>query len=150
MLHIPIPARIPPICQLLYPPYQNETRPAKQSLMEHPRWHDCQRPPIPLQPVWLIARSTGVQQCYLFPNQTLLISAKIFSIVEARNVQNINMNDHSNTYHVLQIIPDMGTGGAEKTTLDIGNELVRLGWTSTVASNGGRLVAALEAGAAHI
>jgi glycosyltransferase involved in cell wall biosynthesis len=96
--------------------------------------------------VWLIARSTGVQQCYLFPNQTLLISAKIFSIVEARNIQNINMNDHSNTYHVLQIIPDMGTGGAEKTTLDIGNELVRLGWTSTVASNGGRLVAALEAG----
>ena len=56
------------------------------------------------------------------------------------------MSDEPNTKHVLQVIPDMGTGGAEKTTLDIGNELVRLGWLSTVASNGGRLVPALETG----
>jgi len=56
------------------------------------------------------------------------------------------MSESSSTGHVLQVIPDMGTGGAEKTTLDIGNELVRLGWQSTVASNGGRLVPALKSG----
>ncbi len=56
------------------------------------------------------------------------------------------MSDEPTTKHVLQVIPDMGTGGAEKTTLDIANELVRLGWNSTVTSNGGRLVSALEAG----
>ncbi len=56
------------------------------------------------------------------------------------------MSDQPATNHVLQVIPEMGTGGAEKTALDIGNELVRLGWKSTVASNGGRLVAALEVG----
>lgn len=47
---------------------------------------------------------------------------------------------------VLQVIPGLETGGAERTTIDIGNALVRRGWTSLVASAGGRMVGELRAG----
>lgn len=52
----------------------------------------------------------------------------------------------SPTGTVLQIIPDLNAGGAERTTVDVGNALVAAGWHSLVASEGGRLVDELEAG----
>lgn len=52
---------------------------------------------------------------------------------------------------VLQVIPDLNTGGAERTTVDIAQALVKSGGTALVVSEGGRLVDELEAiGAAHI
>lgn len=54
-------------------------------------------------------------------------------------------------YCVLQIIPELETGGAERTTVDIAAALVSAGHRALVASAGGRLVAELEAlGAEHI
>ena len=41
---------------------------------------------------------------------------------------------------ILQVIPGLHTGGAERTALDIGNTLVEKGWRSLVASAGGRLL----------
>lgn len=52
---------------------------------------------------------------------------------------------------VLQVIPELQTGGAERTTVDIAAALVAAGHRALVASAGGRLVAELEAvGARHI
>ncbi|NVK34683.1 MAG: glycosyltransferase family 4 protein [Rhodobacteraceae bacterium] len=49
------------------------------------------------------------------------------------------------------MIPDLNTGGAERTTVDIAQALVKSGGTALVVSEGGRLVDELEAiGAAHI
>ena len=47
---------------------------------------------------------------------------------------------------VLQVVPELQTGGAEKTAVDIGHALVQRGWNSLVASAGGRLVPELEKG----
>lgn len=47
---------------------------------------------------------------------------------------------------ILQVVPALETGGAERTAVDIGDAIVARGWTSLVASAGGRLVAKLEAG----
>ena len=46
---------------------------------------------------------------------------------------------------VLQVIPALGTGGAEQTTVDIAAALVRAGARALVASEGGRLSADLNA-----
>jgi glycosyltransferase involved in cell wall biosynthesis len=46
---------------------------------------------------------------------------------------------------ILQIIPDLDAGGAERTTLDIAAALARLGARPLVASRGGRLTAELQA-----
>ena len=46
---------------------------------------------------------------------------------------------------VLQIIPALNSGGAERTTLDIAEALVQVGACALVASEGGRLVGELEA-----
>ncbi len=52
---------------------------------------------------------------------------------------------------VLQVIPDLNTGGAERTTVDVAAALVAKGWRAVVVSEGGRLVPELEAlGAKHI
>ncbi|MEQ9520366.1 MAG: glycosyltransferase family 4 protein [Parvibaculum sp.] len=52
---------------------------------------------------------------------------------------------------VLQIIPSLDTGGAERTTVDMAKALVAAGCKALVASRGGRLVPELErAGAKHI
>ena len=40
---------------------------------------------------------------------------------------------------ILQVIPALDTGGAERTTLDVAAALVREGFTALVASRGGRL-----------
>ena len=46
---------------------------------------------------------------------------------------------------VLQIIPALNSGGAERTTVDIAEALVQAGARALVASEGGRLVSELEA-----
>lgn len=52
---------------------------------------------------------------------------------------------------VLQVIPDLDTGGAERTTVDVARALVAAGHRAIVASRGGRLVAELEAaGGEHV
>ena len=47
---------------------------------------------------------------------------------------------------ILQVIPALETGGAERTALDIGEAIVARGWTSIVASAGGRMLDQLIAG----
>ncbi|MCB1544500.1 MAG: glycosyltransferase family 4 protein [Rhodoblastus sp.] len=46
---------------------------------------------------------------------------------------------------VLQIIPELDSGGAERTTLEIADALVRAGARALVAAEGGRLVGELQA-----
>jgi len=40
---------------------------------------------------------------------------------------------------ILQIIPELGTGGAERTVIEVAEAIVRAGGTALVASEGGRL-----------
>ncbi|HEY4124132.1 MAG TPA: glycosyltransferase family 4 protein [Rhizomicrobium sp.] len=51
---------------------------------------------------------------------------------------------------ILQVIPALDTGGAERTTLDVAAALVREGFTALVASKGGRLEAELAASGAEL
>lgn len=52
---------------------------------------------------------------------------------------------------VIQILPELNTGGVERGTLEVGRYLVQLGHESLVVSNGGRLVGQLEEeGSRHI
>lgn len=52
---------------------------------------------------------------------------------------------------VLQILPGLETGGAERTAVDVAAALVAAGHRALVASEGGRMVAELEAaGAEHL
>jgi len=52
---------------------------------------------------------------------------------------------------VLQLVPALDSGGAERSTVEIGRALVAAGHRSIVASSGGRLVARLTAeGSEHI
>ncbi len=52
---------------------------------------------------------------------------------------------------VLQVLPALDSGGVERGTIEIVEALTARGWTALVASQGGRLVAAVEqAGGRHI
>ncbi len=52
---------------------------------------------------------------------------------------------------ILQVIPELETGGAERTTLEMADAIVKAGGRALVASEGGPLIAPLEAsGAQHI
>lgn len=52
---------------------------------------------------------------------------------------------------VLQILPELNSGGVERGTLEVADHLVKSGHEALVVSNGGRLVAGLEeSGARHI
>ena len=52
---------------------------------------------------------------------------------------------------IVQVIPELETGGAERTTLEIAQALIAVGAKAIVVSAGGRLVPALTAlGATHI
>lgn len=52
---------------------------------------------------------------------------------------------------ILQIVPELETGGVERTAVDVARACVARGWRALVASQGGRLVAELEAaGGEHI
>ena len=46
---------------------------------------------------------------------------------------------------ILQIIPELSAGGAERTTLEVAEAIMEAGGRAIVASEGGRLVPALEA-----
>jgi len=48
-------------------------------------------------------------------------------------------------FSLLQVVPELETGGAEQTTLDIARAVVRAGGRALVASRGGRMAARLEA-----
>ncbi len=52
---------------------------------------------------------------------------------------------------ILQLLPELHSGGVERGTLELGRYLVEQGHPSVVVSNGGRLVAQLEAeGSRHV
>lgn len=58
-------------------------------------------------------------------------------------------NPHAPT--ILQVIPDLETGGAERTTVDVAEAIRDRGWNAIVASAGGRMVPELSAaGADHV
>ena len=48
-------------------------------------------------------------------------------------------------FTLLQVVPELETGGAEQTTLDIARAVVRAGGRALVASRGGRMTAQLQA-----
>ena len=48
-------------------------------------------------------------------------------------------------FTLLQVVPELETGGAEQTTLDVASAVVRAGGRSLVATRGGRMTARLEA-----
>jgi glycosyltransferase involved in cell wall biosynthesis len=54
------------------------------------------------------------------------------------------------TFTLLQVTPELETGGAEQTTLDIAAAVVRQGGRALVASRGGRMAERLEADGARL
>ncbi|MDO8839181.1 MAG: glycosyltransferase family 4 protein [Parvibaculum sp.] len=59
--------------------------------------------------------------------------------------------EHIRNATILQIVPALETGGAERTTVDVARAIVAAGGRAIVASRGGRMVAELEAtGARHV
>ena len=52
---------------------------------------------------------------------------------------------------VMQLLPELNSGGVERGTLEIGAALVKSGHESVVVSNGGRLVSQLsQQGSRHV
>lgn len=52
---------------------------------------------------------------------------------------------------VMQLLPELNSGGVERGTLEIARALVAQGHTSLVVSNGGRMVSQLKAeGSTHL
>ena len=47
-------------------------------------------------------------------------------------------------FTLLQVIPELETGGAEQSTIDVAKAVVRAGGTALVATRGGRMVSRLE------
>lgn len=48
-------------------------------------------------------------------------------------------------FTLLQVVPELETGGAEQTTIDVAHAVVRAGGKALVATRGGRMTARLEA-----
>ena len=48
-------------------------------------------------------------------------------------------------FTLLQVVPELDTGGAEQTTIDVAHAVVRAGGRALVATRGGRMAARLEA-----
>ncbi|MDZ4363949.1 glycosyltransferase family 4 protein [Brevundimonas sp.] len=48
-------------------------------------------------------------------------------------------------FTLLQVVPELDTGGAEQSTIDVAKAVVRAGGTALVATRGGRMAARLEA-----
>ena len=53
-------------------------------------------------------------------------------------------------FTLLQVIPELETGGAEQSTLDVAQAVVRAGGTALVATRGGRMAARLTADGGRI
>jgi glycosyltransferase involved in cell wall biosynthesis len=60
------------------------------------------------------------------------------------------VNTISADFTLLQVTPELETGGAEQTTLDVAAAVVRAGGRSLVVSRGGRMAQRLEAGGARL
>jgi len=66
-------------------------------------------------------------------------------------IPNSAQHNHRASYTILQVVPELETGGAEKTAIDVARALVEAGHRSIVASGGGRMVKQLlEEGSTHI
>ncbi|MEX0839855.1 MAG: glycosyltransferase family 4 protein [Parvibaculum sp.] len=62
-----------------------------------------------------------------------------------------NSFENIRTAAILQVVPALETGGAERTTVDVARAIVAAGGRAIVASRGGRMVAELEdIGARHV
>lgn len=62
-----------------------------------------------------------------------------------------NSFENIRTAAILQVVPALETGGAERTTVDVARAIVAAGGRAIVASRGGRMVAELEGiGARHV
>ena len=48
-------------------------------------------------------------------------------------------------FTLLQVVPELETGGAEQTTLDVAHAVVKAGGKALVATRGGRMASRLEA-----
>jgi glycosyltransferase involved in cell wall biosynthesis len=57
--------------------------------------------------------------------------------------------DNFKSLRVMQLLPELNSGGVERGTLELGRYLVRHGHTSIVVSGGGRLVTQLEKEGSH-
>lgn len=69
------------------------------------------------------------------------------NLVEEMTMSKVNSGQKT----VLQVVPALEIGGAERGTIDVATALVAAGWRALVVSQGGRMVADLEdAGAQHI
>ncbi len=56
-----------------------------------------------------------------------------------------------NTPTILQVLPELRTGGVERGTVEMANAITQAGWRALVASQGGEMVSqVLRAGAEHI
>ena len=53
-------------------------------------------------------------------------------------------------FTLLQVVPELETGGAEQTTIDVAHAVVRIGGKALVATRGGRMAARLEADGARL
>ena len=53
-------------------------------------------------------------------------------------------------FTLLQVIPELETGGAEQTTIDVARAVISAGGRALVATRGGRMVARLEADGARL
>ncbi len=79
----------------------------------------------------------------------MILSVQTPTEIDAVTANRISMSDPKLT--VLQLLPSLESGGVERGTLEVANELVRRGHRSLVISSGGRMVEALErAGSTHI
>ena len=54
------------------------------------------------------------------------------------------------TFTLLQVVPELETGGAEQTTIDVAHAVVRANGRAFVATRGGRMAARLEADGARM
>lgn len=53
-------------------------------------------------------------------------------------------------FTLLQVVPELETGGAEQTTIDVARAVIQAGGTALVATRGGRMVARLESDGARL
>jgi glycosyltransferase involved in cell wall biosynthesis len=53
-------------------------------------------------------------------------------------------------FTLLQVVPELETGGAEQTTIDVAHAVVRAGGKALVATRGGRMTARLESDGARL
>ena len=53
-------------------------------------------------------------------------------------------------FTLLQVVPELETGGAEQTTIDVAHAVVRAGGKALVATRGGRMASRLEADGARL